>query len=54
MFTTSDKISPDPTKDKSTLTGAKAAGDFLLDFGHAQVIFALVIGERDISILHEA
>jgi hypothetical protein len=54
MFTTSDKIGPDPTKDERGLIGTKAAGYFLLDFGHAQVILALVIGERDINVLHEA
>ncbi len=41
------QIAADTTEDLSALEGAEAAGDFLLDLGHTEVIFTLIVGEWD-------
>ena len=54
MLVAGGQVTADAAKDASTVKGAETAGDLLLDFGHADVVFALVIGERDTRIGQEA
>ena len=53
VFTLSRQIAADTTKDVGALLRAEAAGDFLLKLGHANVVFALIIGERHLGIGQE-
>src|SRR5438034_8331262 len=48
------QVAADTTEDLSAFEGAEAAGDFLLNLGHAKIIFTLVIGEGDERVGHKA
>ena len=54
VFTASRQIAADTAKDVGALLRAEAAGDFLLQLGHADVVLALIIGERHLGIGQEA
>ena len=45
MFSAGREIAPDPAEDLGPFERPKAARDFLLDLGHADVVFALIVGE---------
>jgi len=45
MFSAGREIAPDPAEDLGPFERPKAARYFLLDLGHADVVFALIVGE---------
>lgn len=47
------EIAANAGKDLSPGQGAEATGDLLLDLDHADILFALVVGERDRGIDEE-
>ena len=53
VFTASRQIAADSAKDVGALLRAEATGDFLLQLGHADVVLALIIGERHLGIGQE-
>jgi hypothetical protein len=53
IFPNGGEIRTDSGKHLSAGKGAKSAGDFLLDFDHADVPLRLVIGEGNVRILKE-
>ena len=53
VFTASRQIAADSAKDVGTLLRAEAAGDFLLQLGHADIVLALIIGERYLGVGEE-
>ena len=54
MLAASGEIASYPTKVLRAFESAKAEGDLLLDFGHAQIVFTLVVGEWHELIGHES
>ena len=53
VFAASRQIAADTAKDVGAFLRAETAGDFLLKLGHADVVFALIIGERHCGIGQE-
>ena len=53
VFAASRQIAADTAKDVGALLRAEAAGDFLLQLGHADVVLALIIGERHLGVGQE-
>ena len=47
------QVTADSAKDASAFEGAETAGDLLLHFGHPDIVFALIIGERHTRIRQE-
>ena len=45
MFSAGGEVAPHPAEDLSSFERPKAARDFLLYLGHADVVFALIVGE---------
>jgi hypothetical protein len=45
MFSAGREIAADQAEDLGPFERPKAARDFLLDLGHADVVFALIVGE---------
>lgn len=54
MFFACGNIASNPTKIFRTLLGAEAPGYLLLNFGHSEIIFTLVVGERHYGVVHES
>ena len=45
MFSAGGEIASDPAEDLCPFERPEAAGDFLLHLSHANVVFALIVGE---------
>jgi hypothetical protein len=47
------QITAQRTKDGGAFDGAKAAGNLLAQFHHAQIGFSLIVGQRHLKVGHE-
>ena len=54
LFAVDRKVGADDGKGISASFGAETTGDFLLDLGHAQVAFGLVVVEGNAQLGEEA
>lgn len=48
------EIATDSTKNLSASQSAKCAGDFLLDFHHAERLLGKVVVKRDAKVVHKS
>ena len=53
MLVAGGQVTADSAKDASALEGSETSGDLLLYFGHADVVFALIVRERHTGIGQE-
>ena len=54
IFSAGRKITPYPTEDLGSFERPKAARDFLLHFGHAEIVFTLIVGEWHERVAQES
>ncbi len=54
LFAAGREIAADSAKHVGALLRAEAAGDFLLDFGHADIVFTLIVRKGCPGLGHEA
>ena len=54
LFAASGKITANPGKHLRPQQGAEAAGDLLFHLAHAEVLLALIVGERDVGVDQES
>ena len=54
MLPAGRKVAAHATEDLGALERPKATGDFLLHLGHADVVFALIVGEGHELVGHES
>jgi len=53
VFASGGQVATQGAKSLSDTQGAKSAGDFLLEFDHANVAFGQIIIKGDAKIVHE-
>lgn len=53
VFTASRQMAADSAKDVGALLRAEEVGDFLQQFGHADVVLTLIMGERHLHLGEE-
>jgi len=54
VFSGGGEVGTEPGEALGTEEGAEAAGDFLLEFDHADVLFSLVVGKGDTDVVKES
>lgn len=54
MFAGRRDIAADAGEDLGALERAEGAGYFLLDFHHTEILFGLIVGERNLEVIEES
>ena len=53
MFAASGEIAADAAEHPGTVVRPEASGDFLVNFGHADIVFPLIVGKGDTGVGQE-